>query len=140
MDALTEEEIARYSRQLLLQGWGAREQLRLRQIVVGLPVELPSTALYLAAAGVGTLAFTSFDGHPLELDNPFFDHLRSLNSSVTITGASAAQELDYLVQLSAPNDEGQQEHYRGAEVVMIVSLESAATTVRVVATVRCLLS
>ncbi len=53
---LAEEEIERYSRQLILKGWSARFQYFLsQQRVTGLSA-YPTAQLYLAAAGVGTRA------------------------------------------------------------------------------------
>jgi molybdopterin/thiamine biosynthesis adenylyltransferase len=68
--ALTPRELERYHRQLLLPGWGAEAQGRLRRAVVfvagagglGSPV-----AQYLAAAGVGTLRIC--DAGRVELSN-----------------------------------------------------------------------
>jgi adenylyltransferase/sulfurtransferase len=61
---LTEDELQRYNRQMLLAGWGERGQARLKQSTVfiagagglGSPV-----SIYLAAAGVGTLRICDCD-------------------------------------------------------------------------------
>ena len=78
---LSNEEIARYSRHLILPEVGYEGQQKLKAAKVlcvgtgGLGAPL---ALYLAAAGVGTLGLVDFDtvdasepaapGHPLDLD------------------------------------------------------------------------
>ncbi len=55
---LTPEQIERYSRQLILKGWSATLQLSLVGLHVAVSAELPSAALYLAAAGVGRISLT----------------------------------------------------------------------------------
>jgi adenylyltransferase/sulfurtransferase len=64
------EELSRYSRQLLLPGVGVEGQARLRDarvLLIGLGGLGSPTALYLAAAGVGTLGLADPDN--LELHN-----------------------------------------------------------------------
>jgi molybdopterin/thiamine biosynthesis adenylyltransferase len=67
---LTESELERYSRQLLMDGWSGAAQERLkgaRAIVVGAGALGSPAATYLAAAGVGTLGIA--DGDVVELSN-----------------------------------------------------------------------
>jgi adenylyltransferase/sulfurtransferase len=67
---LTEAELERYSRQLLMDGWSGAAQERLkgaRAIVVGAGALGSPAATYLAAAGVGTLGVA--DGDVVELSN-----------------------------------------------------------------------
>lgn len=52
---LSENEIDRYSRQLILSGWGGREQERLKNFTLYVDSRYISAAVYLAAAGVGTI-------------------------------------------------------------------------------------
>ena len=70
MTTFTEDETRRYSRQLLLDGFGVEGQCRLRDsrvIVVGAGGLGSPVAYYLAAAGVGTIALA--DGDRVDLSN-----------------------------------------------------------------------
>jgi len=67
---LSEAELERYSRQLLMDGWGGAAQHRLkgaRAIVVGAGALGSPVATYLAAAGVGQIGVV--DGDRVELSN-----------------------------------------------------------------------
>ena len=69
-DDLTDAQVERYSRQLILEGVGAAGQARLgaaRVLVVGAGALGSPVIAYLAAAGVGTLAIV--DGDDVELSN-----------------------------------------------------------------------
>ena len=68
--SLTERELERYSRQLVMDDWSGAAQERLkaaRVIVVGAGALGSPAATYLAAAGVGTLGIV--DGDVVELSN-----------------------------------------------------------------------
>ncbi len=54
---LTEEQIERYSRQLLLPGWGSRQQQKLLSSSVAISGRAEVAARYLIGAGVGTVTF-----------------------------------------------------------------------------------
>jgi len=67
---LSEAELERYSRQLLMEEWSGAAQERLksaRAMVVGAGALGSPVCTYLAAAGVGTLAVV--DGDVVELSN-----------------------------------------------------------------------
>lgn len=64
VDSLSPDELARYSRHLLLEELGREGQLRLkasRMLVIGAGGLGSPAALYLAAAGVGTIGIADFD-------------------------------------------------------------------------------
>lgn len=68
---LSDEELLRYSRQILLAQVDVEGQLRLkrsRALIVGLGGLGSPVALYLAAAGVGELHLADFD--TVDLDQP----------------------------------------------------------------------
>lgn len=63
-DHLTGDEVARYSRHLIIPGLGVDGQKRLknaRVLVIGAGGLGAPTLLYLAAAGVGTIGIVEFD-------------------------------------------------------------------------------
>lgn len=69
-DTLSDEELLRYSRQLLLEPFGFEAQLRFKQasvLIVGLGGLGSPAALYLAAAGIGKLTLVDHD--QLDLTN-----------------------------------------------------------------------
>ena len=54
---LSDQEIEFYSRQLLVSGWGLKQQLALKNSIVVLSYENDLLALYLAGAGVGEIIY-----------------------------------------------------------------------------------
>ena len=69
-DILSDEELLRYSRQLLLEPFGFEAQVRFKQanvLIIGLGGLGSPAALYLAAAGIGKLTLSDYD--QLDLTN-----------------------------------------------------------------------
>ncbi len=115
--ALPAEELERYSRQLVLDGWGEAEQLRLRDasvLVVGAGALGSPVAMYLAGAGVGRLGI--LDGDAVELSNLHRQHLHFTPDISAPKAHSAAAKLrllnpevevdPYQVHLDESNAEG----------------------------------
>src|SRR5947209_11806862 len=103
---LTEAEIERYSRQLVLPEWSAAAQYRLRRscaVVVGAGALGSPAATYLAAAGVGRLGIVDSDA--VELSNLARQPLH-FSPDIGLMKAENA-----VVKLSALNPESQVEAY-----------------------------
>lgn len=117
VDALSAGELERYSRQLLLEGWGEAEQLRLRAasvLIVGAGALGSPVASYLAGAGVGRIGIVD-DDH-VELSNLHRQHLHDSTEIGESKAHSAVGKLQllnpelmvepYQVRFSAENAEG----------------------------------
>ncbi len=115
--ALSPEELERYSRQLVLEGWGEEQQLRLREasvLVVGAGALGAPVATYLAGAGVGRLGIV--DDDTVELSNLHRQHLHHTPDVGTAKAQGAVAKLQllnpevmvepYQVRLDAGNAEG----------------------------------
>jgi molybdopterin/thiamine biosynthesis adenylyltransferase len=120
---LTDEELLRYSRQILLAQVDIAGQLRLqtsRALIVGLGGLGSPVALYLAAAGVGTLHLADFDQVDLtnlqrqvvhdtaSIGQPKVDsamaRLRGLNPLNTLVSHDQGLNADTLVEVVAQVD------------------------------------
>jgi molybdopterin/thiamine biosynthesis adenylyltransferase len=117
--SLTDAQVERYSRQLILDGVGEAGQARLRDarvLVVGAGALGSPVVLYLAAAGVGRIVI--MDGDEVELSNlsrqPLHGEL-DLGSSKAESAAAAARALNSEAVVDA--------------VVRRLALEDAATAV-----------
>lgn len=100
MTTFTEDETRRYSRQLLLDGFGVEGQCRLRDsrvIVVGAGGLGSPVAYYLAAAGVDTIALA--DGDRVDLSNL---QRQILHTTADLGRAKVESARDKLVRLN-PN-------------------------------------
>lgn len=91
---MTSEELARYSRQIILPGFGVEAQEKLSQarvLVVGMGGLGSPVSLYLAAAGVGALGLCDFD--VVELHNLHRQILHGTNDIERRKTKSAADRL-----------------------------------------------
>jgi sulfur-carrier protein adenylyltransferase/sulfurtransferase len=94
MSTLSNEEIKRYSRHLVLQEFGLENQLKLKSsriLVVGAGGLGSPALLYLAAAGVGTLGIADFDA--VDLSNLQRQVLFSVSDIGTNKAKAAAARL-----------------------------------------------
>ena len=67
MENLTPSELIRYSRQMMIRGWGEKTQKKIkgaRVAIAGIGGLGSPVSLYLAAAGVGYLRLINSDGVP----------------------------------------------------------------------------
>jgi molybdopterin-synthase adenylyltransferase len=123
---LTEPELDRYSRQLVLPEWSGEAQARLRRataIVVGAGALGSPAATYLAAAGVGTLGIV--DSDTVELSNlarqplhftPDIGLMKAENAVVKLSALNPEVEVQaYPVELTELNAEA---IVMGADVVI----------------------
>lgn len=97
MSALSEPELERYSRQLVLPEWSEAAQLRLRRasvLVLGAGALGSPAALYLAAAGTGRLGIADHDD--VELSNLARQVLHFTPDTGVPKALSAAAKLRYL--------------------------------------------
>lgn len=84
----SDQEIERYSRQLILRNWGLETQARLKHATVIVSSSFPAACYYLAAAGVGNVCVlpTNLDevaGKEGEGLNAMLTQLQTLNSDIT---------------------------------------------------------
>jgi molybdopterin/thiamine biosynthesis adenylyltransferase len=95
--ALPDDDLERYSRQLVLPEWSERAQLALRgasALVIGAGALGSPVALYLAGAGVGRLGIV--DGDEVELSNLHRQHLHFTPDVGVPKAQSAAAKLRFL--------------------------------------------
>jgi molybdopterin/thiamine biosynthesis adenylyltransferase len=95
--ALADEELERYSRQLVLPEWSEAAQVALRDasvLVVGAGALGSPVATYLAGAGVGRLGIVDDDA--VELSNLHRQHLHYTPDAGTPKAESAAAKLRFL--------------------------------------------
>ena len=94
---LSQDEIERYGRQIMIPDFGGKGQLRLREskaLVIGAGGLGSPAAFYLAAAGVGTLGL--IDGDRVELSNLQRQILHATADLGRLKVESAAEKLDRL--------------------------------------------
>ncbi len=100
---LTSAEISRYSRHLLIPGFGQEGQQRLkasRVLVVGAGGLGSPTLLYLAAAGVGTIGIVEFDVvEESNLQRQIIHRMDNLGKPKVDSAADAIRQLNPLVNI-----------------------------------------
>ena len=97
MSALSDAELERYSRQLVLPEWGEAQQMRLRRarvLVVGAGALGSPVATYLVGAGVGRLGVV--DSDDVEISNLHRQHLHFTPDEGVPKAHSAAAKLRFL--------------------------------------------
>jgi adenylyltransferase/sulfurtransferase len=110
----TEEQIRRYSRHIILSevgGKGQRKLLEAKVLLIGAGGLGSPAALYLAAAGVGTLGIVDFDAVDLSnLQRQLLHHNHDLGRPKTVSAAETIADLNpdvkvipHQVQLSSAN-------------------------------------
>ena len=85
---LAEEQIERYSRQLILKQWGSKQQACLSGLTASVPCSLKSAAVYLAAAGIGRIILFGSS----EAQTTLQTFLAKLNPDCTVVLADASAE------------------------------------------------
>lgn len=88
--ALSDRQIERYSRHIIVPGIGGRGQERLlvaTLAITGETADLEAPLAYLAGAGVGTILVETADGAPI--DSRLIDDLRDLNPDSRVAAMTA---------------------------------------------------
>ncbi len=126
---MTDEELLRYSRQILLPDFDIEGQERLRQshaLIVGLGGLGSAAAMYLAAAGVGRLTLVDFDRVDLSnLQRQIIHRTADVGRSKVESARDALLALNPLVEIAAIakslDDEELREQVQQADVVVDAS-------------------
>ena len=128
--ALTDSEIDRYSRQLLLKGWGEKQQLGLRQARIAISSKAKVAIRYLVGAGVGHIEIINDTFEPMGTEALM--ELRSINSEIelSILAAEGTSSAERLVIFS---DEEVDERFRDRPA-LVVDKGSVSTTDRTIET------
>jgi molybdopterin/thiamine biosynthesis adenylyltransferase len=103
---LTEQQVERYSRQIILPQVGGRGQQRLLEAavaIVGADDRCATAAVYLAASGVGTLGISPTAAPALTGVNPDCAH-RHLPPVTRATAAAIVHTYDVVLACSADSD------------------------------------
>lgn len=105
---LTPDELKRYHRQMLMEGWGEETQKRLRESVVfvagagglGSPV-----SIYLAVAGIGNIRICDFDSPDMSnLNRQILHNHRRIGMNKAVSAKRTIEELNPLVSVTALTD------------------------------------
>ncbi len=106
IDLLDEQEMERYARQIIVPDIGVEGQLKLFKssiLIIGLGGLGSPAALYLAAAGVGTLGIVDFDRVTLSnLQRQILYRSKHLNAAKTEIAAEQIEELNPAVNVVNP--------------------------------------
>src|SRR5688572_29055887 len=108
MSTLSNEEIKRYSRHLVLQEFGLENQLKLKSsriLVVGAGGLGSPALLYLAAAGVGTLGIADFDAVDLSnLQRQVLFSVSDIGTNKANAAAARLKDLNPEIRLNVYTD------------------------------------
>ncbi|RLI21331.1 adenylyltransferase [Candidatus Bathyarchaeota archaeon] len=123
---LTEEEMTRYSRQIMIPGWDVEGQLRLKNAkvtIVGVGGLGCPVALYLAAAGVGKI--TLIDKEKVELSNlnrQILHWSRDIGKFKTLSALEKLSELNSAISFESYEEQVKEESIkkliRGSNVIV----------------------
>jgi len=123
---LTEEEMTRYSRQIMIPGWDVEGQLRLKNAkvtIVGVGGLGCPAALYLAAAGVGKI--TLIDKEKVELSNlnrQILHWSRDIGKFKTLSALEKLSELNSAISFESYEEQVKEESIkkliRGSNVIV----------------------
>jgi len=104
---MNDEQLLRYSRQILLPTFGIEGQEKLLNshvLIMGLGVLGSPVAMYLAAAGIGKLTLVDFDSVELSnLQRQIIHRTSSLKQSKVESAAATIQQLNPLVTTTCIN-------------------------------------
>ena len=104
-DALTERELMRYHRQMLIGGWGEEGQRRLkasRVFVAGAGGLGSPASIYLAVAGVGQLRLCDFDSPELSnLNRQILHNDSRIGTNKAISGEMTLRSLNPDIEIEA---------------------------------------
>jgi hypothetical protein len=100
--ALTNEQIARYSRQIIVPKWGGRAQERLlssRLVIAGSFEDIAEPLAYIVGAGVGDIDLCVPGAQDDTRMRSICDRMRDLNPDSTVSYGSFAQSPDLVFAL-----------------------------------------
>ena len=105
--ALTNQQIERYSRQIIVSGVGGIGQERLlgsRLMLGGSLADVAPVLAYMVGAGVGAIALQAAGPNPAEL-GALVDRMRLLNSDVAIDCSKAPNDISLILALIGDSEQ-----------------------------------